>query len=163
MESLVVDDQQRKNVVEEGEKTEDGEKLAQGSGEQQKVETVSLSESAGKENAPEQPRIQQFCEDMFKKTADYLRGELTSTADEYRLLENLNKLTIAKYADMSTLGTNLTSAMSDLNDKYKNLEPYLAQVEQLETSVAALEQAAYRLDAYSKRLEAKFKQLEKKS
>ncbi|XP_062516588.1 biogenesis of lysosome-related organelles complex 1 subunit 2-like [Corticium candelabrum] len=124
------------------------------------VSTQTTAETSDK--LPEQSRIRHLCEKMFEKTTDYLQGELTSTSDEYRLLERLNKLTIAKYADMSTLAATLTTAMSDMNEKYKNLEPYLEQVEQLEASVSTLEQAAYRLDAYSKRLEAKFKQLEKK-
>ncbi|XP_065836949.1 biogenesis of lysosome-related organelles complex 1 subunit 2-like [Oscarella lobularis] len=110
----------------------------------------------------ESHRIFDLCEDMFEKAAAYLRGELSSTADEYQLLERLNRLTIAKYADMANLAENLSATMTDVNHKYQNLEPYLTQVEQLEQSVTALEQAAYKLDAYSKRLEAKFKQLERR-
>lgn len=43
-----------------------------------------------------------------------------------------------------------------------SLQPYLDQIDQIESSVNKLEQAAYKLDAYSKRLEAKFKSLEKR-
>lgn len=63
---------------------------------------------------------------------------------------------------MKHISLGIGSALQELNENYKSLQPYLDQVDIVEESVASLEQAAYSLDHYSKRLEAKFKALEKR-
>ena len=90
----------------------------------------------------------------------HLKGELESTAEEYKLLEQMNRVTATKYSDMRQITANVAKGVEQLNDKYRELQPYLEQVDQIEESVARLEAAAFKLDAYSKRLEAKFKSLE---
>lgn len=91
-----------------------------------------------------------------------MQGELSAVLEDYTLLEQMNKATITKYADMRQIGGSVNRALKDLNEKYLALYPYLEQIDQIEDSVTKLEAAAYKLDAYSKRLEAKFKSLEKK-
>ncbi|XP_041364686.1 biogenesis of lysosome-related organelles complex 1 subunit 2-like [Gigantopelta aegis] len=103
-----------------------------------------------------------LCRDTFQKTADYLRGELEGTAEDYKLLEKMNKVTLTKYSEMKHIALNVATALQELNEKYVSLQPYLDQIDQIEESVAGLEQAAYNLDQYSKRLEEKFKSLEKR-
>ncbi|ELT93760.1 hypothetical protein CAPTEDRAFT_152254 [Capitella teleta] len=110
---------------------------------------------------PPRPDITDLCRDTFTKTADYLHGELVCSSEEYKLLEQMNKVTLKKYVEMKQIASNISRAMKDLNDKYSSLQPYLDQIDQIEDSVTQLEQAAYKLDAYSKRLEVKFRQLEK--
>lgn len=92
----------------------------------------------------------------------FFQGELSSVLEDYSLLEQMNKATITKYADMRQIGGSVSRALKDLNEKYLALQPYLEQIDQIEDSVTKLEAAAYKLDAYSKRLETKFKSLEKK-
>lgn len=87
---------------------------------------------------------------------------MSAVLEDYALLEQMNKATITKYADMRQIGGSVSRALKDLNEKYLALQPYLDQIDQIEDSVTKLEAAAYKLDAYSKRLEAKFKSLEKK-
>ncbi|XP_019357650.1 PREDICTED: biogenesis of lysosome-related organelles complex 1 subunit 2 [Gavialis gangeticus] len=91
---------------------------------------------------------------MFSKMATYLTGELTATSEDYKLLENMNKLTSLKYLEMKDIAINISRNLKDLNQKYAALQPYLEQINLIEEQVAALEQAAYKLDAYSKRLES---------
>ncbi|KAH7948800.1 hypothetical protein HPB49_002494 [Dermacentor silvarum] len=86
----------------------------------------------------------------------------TTTLDDYRLTEEMNKATVAKYSDMQQIAGSVTKALKDLNGKCECLKPYLDQIDEVEDSVAKLEQVAYKLDAYSKRLEVKFKALEKR-
>ncbi|KAK4880635.1 hypothetical protein RN001_008781 [Aquatica leii] len=124
--------------------------------------TLSTSTSSFEALDPHDPNLSQLATTMFTKTADYLYGELTATQEEYRLLENMNRATITKYSDMKHIATNVAKSMTELNEKYTGLQPYLDQIDQIEDSIAKLEQAAYKLDAYSKRLEAKFKNLEKR-
>lgn len=106
--------------------------------------------------------LKDCCRDAFAKITKYLNGELAGSIQDYVLLEKLNKLTITKYSEMTDTAKTLITVMEELDKKYKNLEPYLEQIDKVEESVASLEQAAYRLDAYSKRLEAKFKKLERR-
>ncbi|KAJ8944108.1 hypothetical protein NQ314_009551 [Rhamnusium bicolor] len=124
--------------------------------------TLSTSTSSFEALDPHDPNLSKLANTMFSKTSEYLYGELTSSLDDYRLLENMNQATITKYSDMKHLAVNINKSMNELNEKYNSLVPLLQQIDQIEDSVVKLEQAAYKLDAYSKRLEAKFKNLEKK-
>jgi biogenesis of lysosome-related organelles complex 1 subunit 2 len=101
------------------------------------------------------------CRLMFEKVSSYLGGELTASSEDYRLLLQLNQMTIAKYSDMLAMATRLNDSTKQLNEKYGSLQPYLDQVDMIDTSISALEQTAYQLDAYTKQLEQKFKSLEK--
>ncbi|KAK2160738.1 hypothetical protein LSH36_127g06053 [Paralvinella palmiformis] len=122
---------------------------------------VNRIESAAEVREPPPPDVTQLCRDTFHKTAEYINGELVCTAEDYRLLENMNKATLNKYIEMKQITSNISKSIKDLNEKCKYI-PYLEKIDQIEESVASLEQAAYKLDAYSKRLESKFKQLEKR-
>ncbi|XP_078202390.1 biogenesis of lysosome-related organelles complex 1 subunit 2 isoform X1 [Callithrix jacchus] len=108
---------------------------------------------------PDQPR-------QHGKTLSPLKiqklGWRGATSEDYKLLENMNKLTSLKYLEMKDIAINISRNLKDLNQKYAGLQPYLDQINVIEEQVAALEQAAYKLDAYSKKLEAKYKKLEKR-
>ncbi|XP_035504247.2 biogenesis of lysosome-related organelles complex 1 subunit 2 isoform X1 [Scophthalmus maximus] len=119
-------------------------------------------ETAEEAVEPAEPDINELCTDMFEKMAIFLQGELTATCEDYRLLENMNKLTSLKYMEMKDISINISRNLQDLNNKYASLQPYLDQINQIEEQVSSLEQAAYKLDGYSKKLEARFKKLEKR-
>ncbi|XP_047442071.1 biogenesis of lysosome-related organelles complex 1 subunit 2 [Mugil cephalus] len=119
-------------------------------------------ETAEEAVEPAEPDINELCTDMFEKMSIFLQGELTATCEDYRLLENMNKLTSLKYMEMKDISINISRNLQDLNNKYASLQPYLDQINQIEEQVSSLEQAAYKLDAYSKKLEARFKKLEKR-
>ncbi|XP_070817007.1 biogenesis of lysosome-related organelles complex 1 subunit 2 [Chaetodon trifascialis] len=119
-------------------------------------------ETAEEAVEPAEPDINELCTDMFEKMSVFLQGELTATCEDYRLLENMNKLTSLKYMEMKDISINISRNLQDLNNKYASLQPYLDQINQIEEQVSSLEQAAYKLDAYSKKLEARFKKLEKR-
>ncbi|XP_044790887.1 biogenesis of lysosome-related organelles complex 1 subunit 2 isoform X2 [Bubalus kerabau] len=109
-------------------------------------------ETAEEAKEPAEADINELCRDMFSKMATYLTGELTATSEDYKLLENMNKLTSLKYLEMKDIAINISRNLKDLNQKYAGLQPYLDQINIIEEQVAALEQAAYKLDAYSKKL-----------
>ncbi|RUS90084.1 hypothetical protein EGW08_002126 [Elysia chlorotica] len=106
--------------------------------------------------------VVELCRDTFQKTAEYLRGELDGTVEDYKLLEKMNTVTSTRYSEMKHIALSINGALKSLNEKYKSLQPYLEQIDQIEESVSTLEQAAYSLDQYSKRLESKFKALERR-
>ncbi|KAI5619874.1 biogenesis of lysosome-related organelles complex 1 subunit 2 isoform 1 [Silurus asotus] len=109
-------------------------------------------ETAEEATEPAEPDIHELCKDMFEKMAVFLQGELTATCEDYKLLENMNKLTSLKYMEMKDISINISRNLQDLNQKYASLQPYLDQINQIEEQVTALEQAAYKLDTYSKKL-----------
>ncbi|KAL2089564.1 hypothetical protein ACEWY4_014252 [Coilia grayii] len=109
-------------------------------------------ETAEEAVEPAEPDIDELCKDMFDKMAIFLQGELTATCEDYKLLENMNKLTSLKYMEMKDISINISRNLQDLNQKYASLQPYLDQINQIEEQVTALEQAAYKLDTYSKKL-----------
>ncbi|XP_045214540.2 biogenesis of lysosome-related organelles complex 1 subunit 2-like isoform X2 [Mercenaria mercenaria] len=126
-------------------------------------ENTQESEGSVQKEQNEPPQdVVELCRETFKKTAEYLKGELEGTVEDYKLLETMNKVTVSKYSEMKNSAADIGTALQALNEKYRNLQPFLDQVDQIEDSVSSLEQAAYKLDAYSKRLEAKFKSLEKR-
>uniref|UniRef100_A0A5F8GCB7 Uncharacterized protein n=1 Tax=Monodelphis domestica TaxID=13616 RepID=A0A5F8GCB7_MONDO len=65
--------------------------------------------------------------------------------EDYKLLENMNKLTSLKYLEMKDTAVNISG----------DLKPYLDQIALIEGQGVALKQAVYMFDAYSKKLEAK--------
>nr|XP_033796443.1 biogenesis of lysosome-related organelles complex 1 subunit 2 [Geotrypetes seraphini] len=127
-----------------------------------RVKDETVVETAEEATEPAEADVGELCKDMFNKMAIYLTGELTATSEDYKLLENMNKLTGLKYMEMKDIAMNISRNLKDLNQKYATLQPYLEQINQIEEQVTALEHAAYKLDAYSKKLEAKFKRLEKR-
>merc|ERR1719461_2706978 len=61
---------------------------------------------------------------MFSSTSDWITGELETTAEEYKLLEQMNKLTMTKYSDMNQITENISRGVTDLNSKYTELLPF---------------------------------------
>ncbi|XP_068956590.1 biogenesis of lysosome-related organelles complex 1 subunit 2-like [Petaurus breviceps papuanus] len=114
----------------------------------------AVVETAKEATEPTEVDITELCQDMFTKMATYLTGELTANSEDYKLLENMNKLTSLKYLEIKDIAVNICRNLKDLNQKYAALQPYLDQITLIEEQVAALQQAAYKLDAYSKKLEA---------
>jgi hypothetical protein len=82
--------------------------------------TLSTSTSSFEALDPHDPNLSRLATTMFNKTSDYLYGELTSTLDDYRLLENMNRATITKYSDMKHIAANVSKSMGELNEKCKN-------------------------------------------
>ncbi|KAG6798774.1 biogenesis of lysosome-related organelles complex 1 subunit 2 [Apis mellifera caucasica] len=123
--------------------------------------TLSTSTSSFEALDPHDPNLSRLANTMFQKTGEYLQEELTATHADYRLLERLNKETIAKYTELKTISSSVAQSLDSLNEKYKKLQPILDNINEIDDSVTKLEQAAYKLAAYSKRLEAKFKDIEK--
>ncbi|XP_076174605.1 biogenesis of lysosome-related organelles complex 1 subunit 2 isoform X2 [Ptiloglossa arizonensis] len=123
--------------------------------------TLSTSTSSFEALDPHDPNLSRLANTMFQKTGEYLQEELTSTHADYRLLEKLNKETIAKYTELKTISSSVAQSLDSLNEKYKKLRPIFQNINEIVDSVTKLEQAAYELASYSIRLEAKFKDIEK--
>ncbi|KAG4074029.1 hypothetical protein HA402_014234 [Bradysia odoriphaga] len=127
------------------------------------LSTLSTSTSSSFEPLdPHDPSLSRLATKMFQKTHSYVSHELNTSLEDYKLLENMQKLTISKYSDMNQIAENLVTSSSELKQKFEELMPYLAEIDEIEKTVNDLEAAAFKLDAYSLRLESKFNELMKK-
>nr|CAG4635200.1 EOG090X0J9J [Alona affinis] len=121
--------------------------------------TLSTSTSSYSPLETHDPQLNRLASAMFSKVDEYLQSELTSSRAEYQLLEQMNRVTAAKYRDLHLLAASAGKGLIELNEKFKNLQVYLDQIDQIEDQIGKLEHAAYKLDAYTVRLENKFKSL----
>ncbi|ALC44280.1 blos2, partial [Drosophila busckii] len=103
------------------------------------------------------PNLSRMAINMFQKTEEYLQHELNAPLEDYKLLEEMNKATIAKYKDMRQIAENLNVSTNDLCDKFQQLAPLMQQIDEISDTVDKLEAAAYKLDAYSIALENRVK------
>lgn len=106
--------------------------------------------------------IERLTDDLFQKTSDYVKAELEVTLDEYKLLEQMNRTTAAKYTELRGLSDQVKRSLVDLDTNYARMIPFLEKMDGLEKKVVRLEELAYAVDSYSKRLESRFKSLEKR-
>lgn len=126
--------------------------------------TLSTSTSSFEALDPHDPNLSRLATAMFQKTSDYLNGELSTTEENYYLLEQMNRTTISKYADLKHMSVTLGKTINDYNTMFETtIKPVLMLIDQLEQNVKEFETAAYRLDHYTKQLKAKFKEIQKDS
>jgi len=125
--------------------------------------TLSTSTSSFEALDPHDPQLNRLASVAFSATSDWISAELESTTEDYKLIEQMNRVTATKYSDMEQITANIAKGMTQLNVGYEQLQPYLEQIDQIDEGVERLEAAAFKLDAYSKRLESKFKSLEKRN
>eukprot|EP00668_Euglena_longa_P029776 GGOE01037147.1.p2 GENE.GGOE01037147.1~~GGOE01037147.1.p2 ORF type:complete len:117 (-),score=42.70 GGOE01037147.1:133-483(-) len=91
-------------------------------------------------------------ERAFEQTAAIVQGEAELYCKDLTLLENVNTALASKYATMCQSGQHVKEALSALHQKYQDLEPYFAQVEEINRNVEQLETVVQSLDEYTKRL-----------
>ncbi|XP_050670845.1 biogenesis of lysosome-related organelles complex 1 subunit 2 [Leptidea sinapis] len=112
---------------------------------------------------PHDPVISRLAMQLFKRTNDYLQGEMAAGQDHYTLLEEINRLTITKYTDLKNLTVNLSKALNEYNDLYEAaIKPLLLEIDEIDSQVSQFEANAYRLDSYTKQLMARFTELGEK-
>lgn len=145
--------------------------------------TLSTSTSSFEALDPHDPNLSRLATKMFEKTNDYISHELNTSLEDYKLLEQMNRATITKYADMNQIAENLATSSTELKQKLDNLVdyhirivrfqnafikilfpqmPYLVEIDEIEKTCDELELAAYKLDAYTIKLETKFNNLIKR-
>ncbi|EAT35936.1 AAEL011939-PA [Aedes aegypti] len=124
--------------------------------------TLSTSTSSFEPFDAHDPNLSRLATKMFQKTGEYIGHELSTTADDYRLIENMNKAMMGKVLEMKQMSESIAVKNNELSRKYEELKPLLQRVEDIESTVNKLEAAAYQLDSYTIRLENKFKALKAK-
>ncbi|XP_055608187.1 biogenesis of lysosome-related organelles complex 1 subunit 2 [Uranotaenia lowii] len=124
--------------------------------------TLSTSTSSFEPFDAHDPNLSRLATKMFQKTGEYVQHELGTAADDYKLIESMNRAMMGKVQDMKQMSQAIATKNAELNRKYEELKPLLQKVEDIEATVDKLEAAAYQLDSYTIRLENKFKALKTK-
>lgn len=62
--------------------------------------TLSTSTSSFEALNTHDPNLSRLATKMFQKSSEYVSHELVSSLEDYKLLENMNKVTVSKYSDM---------------------------------------------------------------
>eukprot|EP00457_Paulinella_chromatophora_P019888 gb/GEZN01021716.1/.p1 GENE.gb/GEZN01021716.1/~~gb/GEZN01021716.1/.p1 ORF type:complete len:127 (-),score=33.22 gb/GEZN01021716.1/:226-606(-) len=101
--------------------------------------------------------VQEALAKMFEKLGAYINGELTASAQDYQLLEKLNKVATEKYKGMTEKAVELLRVMDDINKQNLDLEPHLEQILLLNNNIIQLEEIVMQLDKYTQNLEVQFK------
>lgn len=84
--------------------------------------TLSTSTSSSFEPLdPHDPQLSRLATKMFQKTHSYVSHELNTSLEDYKLLENMQKLTISKYSDMNQIAENLVTSSAELKQKFDEL------------------------------------------
>jgi biogenesis of lysosome-related organelles complex 1 subunit 2 len=125
------------------------------------AEKHAKKEARKKEQQKAQEQLIDETKALFNNLSNYLQSELLITSDDYKLLYQMNVLTKEKYVDMTKMTAQLATGMTELQAKYKAFQPYLAKIDEIETSVSELEKTVLALDDYTKKLEAKFQLLQR--
>ncbi|XP_055377002.1 biogenesis of lysosome-related organelles complex 1 subunit 2 isoform X1 [Condylostylus longicornis] len=126
--------------------------------------TLSTSTSSSFEAMdPHDPNLSKLATKMFKKTEEYISNELNAPIDDYKLLEDMNRVSLEKYTEMTHTANSLAISTLDLKNKFDELRSQLNYIDEIEDTVDKLEAAAYKLDAYSVALENKIKTMIYKS
>mmetsp|Transcript_16042 Transcript_16042/g.18152 ORF Transcript_16042/g.18152 Transcript_16042/m.18152 type:complete len:226 (-) Transcript_16042:1196-1873(-) len=100
-------------------------------------------------------RLKTETADMFEKLGDYAKLEVEGSLSELKCLEQMNRVTAAKYSEMLSTAEGLKAFQEGLFKKYDELSPVFAEIDKLEKSVLEFERITELLDQYSKRLDEK--------
>jgi len=122
------------------------------------IKPMSLNEEKEKLRKEELKR-KEMTQIMFTAMAEYVKGELNVTVEDFKLMEAMNKVTQDKYTEMTAVTKALQTFMQELQKKYQEFQPYLEKIDQIDSSVTELEHSVQMLDDYTKRLEEKFKKV----
>lgn len=83
--------------------------------------TLSTSTSSFEALDPHDSNLSRLATKAFEKTSSYITHELNTSLDDYKLLEDMNRATISKYADMMQISENLATSSVQLKEKFENL------------------------------------------
>lgn len=83
--------------------------------------TLSTSTSSFEALDPHDSNLSRLATKAFERTSAYISHELNTSLDDYKLLEEMNRATISKYADMMQISENLATSSTQLTEKFENL------------------------------------------
>lgn len=99
------------------------ENAAAGGSEESPKKGPTLSTSTSSfEALVHDPKLSRLATTMFHRANDYITEELISLSlEDYKLLEEMNRVTITKYTDMNQIAENLGESSMELKQKLDDL------------------------------------------
>ena len=73
--------------------------------------------------------------EMLAKMTKYVEGEAELSTEDYRLLQAMNITAADKYSEMAGYAAGLVAFAEQLDGKYRELAPQLAQIDAMESQV----------------------------
>lgn len=114
---------------------------------------MSTSTSSFEPLDPHDPNLSRIATKMFENISGFIQSEFEGAAQDFTLLESMNKATCSKYQDIQHIISCLNASSVEMNNKLEHLEPLLQQIDEIDECVNKLEASALKMDAYSIELE----------
>ncbi|GJJ70035.1 biogenesis of lysosome-related organelles complex 1 subunit 2 [Entomortierella parvispora] len=108
-----------------------------------------------------QEHVARTSQEMFRKIAEYIKSEMLTTGEDYKLLENMNNLTKERYGELAVMAQELMQEVGKLRTTYSDFEPYIARIDEISQQADTISNIATELDEYTKSLEARLKRISK--
>uniref|UniRef100_A0A915DYQ0 Biogenesis of lysosome-related organelles complex 1 subunit 7 n=1 Tax=Ditylenchus dipsaci TaxID=166011 RepID=A0A915DYQ0_9BILA len=85
--------------------------------------------------------IHKLSENVADKVFSFVQGQVQGSIDDYKLLEDMNNVTAQRYSDMKSVAETISSRLSQLHQKYENIQPYLQQIDEIDVTSRRMEDA----------------------
>ena len=82
-----------------------------------------------------QQQLHSATSEMLTKMSKYVEGEAELSTEDYRLLQAMNITAADKYSEMAGYAAGLVAFAEQLDGKYRELAPQLAQIDAMESQV----------------------------
>ncbi|KAI1311598.1 biogenesis of lysosome- organelles complex 1 subunit 2 [Mortierella claussenii] len=108
-----------------------------------------------------QEHVTRTSQEMFKKMAEYVKSEMLTTGEDYKLLENMNIMAKERYSELAGVAQELMMEVGKLRTTYSDFESYLDRIDEISQQADMISNIATELDEYTKSLETRLKRVSK--
>ncbi|KAE9546223.1 hypothetical protein FO519_010565, partial [Halicephalobus sp. NKZ332] len=92
--------------------------------------------------------VRKLSDNVYDKVSTFVMGQVSSTVADYKLIEDMNNATAQRYSDMKQVASTISGRLTELEEKYENLRPYLQQVDEIEAASKRLEAVVNNFEPY---------------
>eukprot|EP00743_Colponemidia_sp_Colp-15_P010727 GILK01011851.1.p1 GENE.GILK01011851.1~~GILK01011851.1.p1 ORF type:complete len:107 (+),score=17.09 GILK01011851.1:45-365(+) len=96
---------------------------------------------------------------LVDQFSQLLQLDVKASTEELETLEKMNNVITERYMQMTGAVSEINDNMSRAKQVYKDLTPYLQQIDELDSNLNALEQVVQLLDEVTRRLEIKTREV----
>uniref|UniRef100_A0AC34RIB2 Biogenesis of lysosome-related organelles complex 1 subunit 2 n=1 Tax=Panagrolaimus sp. JU765 TaxID=591449 RepID=A0AC34RIB2_9BILA len=104
--------------------------------------------------------VRKLSDSVYDKVSTFVMGQVSSTVADYKVIEDMNNSTAQRYSDMKQVASTISGRLTELEEKYESLRPYLQQVDEIEAASRRLESVVNSFEPYIAALENKVKAMQ---